>query len=186
MQGKKKIFFLATLTLIGFSAVGIIFLYFFDYYQLTKLFIAHKPNWLQIIIGFIYGTLAAIIGWKIIDSKLMLPVKEKYGNLIGSFGLNKIEIIYISFCAGFGEEILFRGAIQPYLGVIITAIIFVAIHGYLNPMNWRVSIYGVFMTGIIIGIGYMSNYYGIVSAIVAHMAIDVVLLYFMTRSDNVN
>ena len=186
MSSKRKIFFLATLTIVGFSAAGITFLYFFDKKQLNQLFVAHKPEWQQIIIGFVYGIAAAFIGWRIIDSKLMRPVKEKYGDLIGSFGLNNLEIIYISFCAGFGEEVLFRGAIQIYLGIIITAIIFVAIHGYLNPMNWRVSIYGLYMTAVFIGIGSMSESLGIVSAIAAHTAIDVVLLHYMIKPSNVN
>ena len=73
-----------------------------------------------------------------------------------------------------GEEILFRAGIQDYLILIlpeikawfegttvdpallntwkyehasvwITSFLFIVIHGYLSPWNWRLSIYGTFM-----------------------------------------
>ena len=84
--------------------------------------------------------------------------------------------------AGFGEEILFRACIQQYWGIWITAIFFVAIHGYLNPKDWRLSIYGLFMTFIIVIIGYMYQFFGLWSAIFAHFAIDLYLLKKLTST----
>ena len=79
-----------------------------------------------------------------------------------------------------GEELLFRGAIQYWLGIWLTAILFVAIHGYLNPKNWKLSIYGVFMTFAIVGIGYFFEYFGIITAMSAHFMIDVYLFSVIT------
>jgi len=62
------------------------------------------------------------------------------------------------------------------MGIIITAILFVAIHGYLNPRNWRISIYGVFMTAGIVLLGYLAETMGLLVAIVAHTIIDIYLL----------
>ena len=81
----------------------------------------------------------------------------------------------MSFAAGVGEEILFRGAIQPFIGVWPTAIGFVAIHGYLNPMNLKMSIYGILMVVVSAGIGYLFKYEGLYAAITAHFLIDLVL-----------
>ena len=109
--------------------------------------------------------------------KFMKPVLDKYKNMIISSEIDLQLIFFISFCAGVGEEILFRGVIQPLIGVWITSLIFVAIHGYLNPTNWRISIYGIYLTLSIALIGYLSNWLGLCTAIAAHMIIDVILFY---------
>jgi uncharacterized protein len=40
--------------------------------------------------------------------------------------------VQVSFFAGVGEELLFRGAIQPLIGIWLTSVIFIAIHGYIS------------------------------------------------------
>ena len=64
--------------------------------------------------------------------------------------ITRTDALFISFCAGFGEEILFRTGMQHYLGILITSIFFVAIHGYLNPFNWRYSLYGLIVLPFIL------------------------------------
>ena len=44
------------------------------------------------------------------------------------FELTTIEKIYISLLAGLTEEILFRGLLQPLLGITITSVLFGAAH----------------------------------------------------------
>ena len=89
-------------------------------------------------------------------------------------------IIIVSICAGVGEEILFRGVLQSYFGIWITAVGFVAIHGYLNPLDWRISLYGSYMTLAIVVIGYLHQHYGLTSAMLAHTMIDIVLFIKLT------
>jgi membrane protease YdiL (CAAX protease family) len=112
----------------------------------------------------------------------MRPIRKKYAPLIQNLKLSTTAIVLLSFCAGFGEELLFRGALQPLLGIWITAIIFVAIHGYLNPRDWRLSVYGTVMTLIIVVLGYMTEVWGIFTACAAHMAIDIVLFKYLVDS----
>jgi hypothetical protein len=102
--------------------------------------------------------------------------------------MNFAIIVGVSLCAGIGEEIFFRGVVQPlpYCGVWVTAIFFVAIHGYLNPMDWRISIYGVYMTILIAGLGYLTDYMGLTTAMVAHTMIDVVLFSYLTKEPGEN
>lgn len=135
----------------------------------------------QLFIGLFFGGLSGFLAWRIIRFPFMRSVREKYGTLLQNLELNTFDIILVSFCAGVGEELLFRGIIQPYLGIWITAIIFVAIHGYLNPMDWRISVYGMFMTLIIAAIGYFAKDFGIITAITAHFTIDLVLLLYTTH-----
>lgn len=177
----QKIIHLATLTLLGFPLIGWVILWLLDGPAFSGLFIVTSPLLQQIGIGLLMGFAAGWGAWMIIRSPYMQPVRQKYGNLIREFNLSPWQIVYISLCAGIGEEILFRGVIQPYLGIWITAVLFVAIHGYLNPFDTRLFFYGVYMTLVIALIGYFSDQIGLYSAMAAHTAIDIVLLYQMSR-----
>jgi len=177
----QKILHLATLTLIGFPLIGWVILWLLDGPPFSRLFAITSPLILQIVVGLAIGFVSGGLAWLIIRSAYMEPVRHKYGNLIREFNLSPMQIVYISLCAGIGEEILFRGVIQPYLGIWITAILFVAIHGYLNPFDTRLFVYGVYMTLVIALIGYFSDQLGLYSAMAAHTAIDIVLLYQMSR-----
>lgn len=172
---KRKLILLATLTLIGFPLVGYGVLYFFESNPLEIMMQSHTSLMLQIPLGIAVGVFLGKIAQLIISQPFLQETETKYARLISNLQLNQTAIIFISLCAGFGEELLFRGAVQPLIGIWPTAILFIALHGYLNPMNWRISIYGLFMTIAIASLGYLTNYFGIWSACIAHAAIDYVL-----------
>lgn len=180
----RKILLLATLTLIGFPLIGWVILWIFDGPAFPTIFQSDYHLVLQVAIGAITGFVAGWMAWIMIRSKYMDPVRDKYSDIIGAFKLRPAHIIYVSLCAGIGEEILFRGVIQQYLGIWITAIFFVAIHGYLDPRNPKLMVYGVFMTLIIALIGWQSEKFGLTTAMLAHTVIDIVLLHQMSKQTN--
>lgn len=180
-MSRRTFFLLGLFTLLGFTSLGGLVIEQFQDVRFFSLFQTATPWYTQIGMGLVYGTIAAIIGWYIVTMAFLKDTKSFFAKLIQDLNLSVPDILFISFCAGVGEEVLFRGAIQPYLGVWITAVIFVAIHGYINPKNWRISIYGAYMCLVIAGIGYLCEDYGITTAIAAHFAIDVVLLYALVR-----
>src|SRR5690606_14751744 len=96
--------------------------------------------------------------------------------------LSRAGMLVLSLCAGIGEELFFRAGIQPFLGIWWTAILFVFIHGYLDPRNWRISIYGLVMVGIIAWFGYRFETIGIVAAMIAHAAFDFILFVNAERN----
>jgi len=180
---KSKFYILGLLTLIGFPLIGITIVGIVEEFPREFTLSYEESLLMQILTGTGYGLIAAFVAWRIIRIPFMQSVRVKYGALIKQLRLNLFDIIFISICAGVGEELLFRGVIQPYLGVWITAVIFVAIHGYLNPMNQKMTIYGVYLTIVIGGLGYLSNDIGIVTAIVAHTVMAIVLLLYINASD---
>lgn len=182
MNTKNLILLLATFTLVGFPAIGYLIFYFFGEGNLEELMLGEIPILFQIIIGFPIGWVAAILAAKLIQTKMMEPVRLKYSNMITELNLNIWQIIFISICAGVGEEWLFRAFLQPLWGIWITSFVFVALHGYLNPIDWRMSIYGIYLTLVIIGLGFMFIHWGIWASAAAHTAIDIVLLIFLTKS----
>ena len=183
-MNKSRLYFLGLITLIGFPAVGAILLFIFENEPLMFRPVHNWSTFYQLIIGLLSGTLFALGSWQIIQLPFLNEVKLKYSRMIQNFNMNFWDILFLSFCAGVGEELLFRGVIQPYIGIYITSIVFVAIHGYLNPKDWRITLYGVYMTLVIITIGYMNDYFGIISAIAAHFIIDVLLLLLITKKTN--
>ncbi len=185
---KKRLLWAALFTLIGFPLIGWGLLYFFREAPLAVIFRSSAPLWQQILVGLLSGFLLGRLAQALVSLPFLKETQQKYGILVRRLNLNHLEIIFISICAGFGEELLFRGAIQPLVGVWITAIIFVAIHGYLSPTNWRISIYGIFMTLAIALLGLFTDWLGIYTACLAHAMIDYVLFRFLvgTRDDERN
>jgi membrane protease YdiL (CAAX protease family) len=101
--------------------------------------------------------------------------------MLRSLKLNKFDAFFLSFCAGFGEEILFRSGMQHWLGIILTSIVFVAIHGYFNPKEKRVSAYGFLILPFILSLGFWLSDLGIWFCIAAHFSYDLLLFLFLTR-----
>lgn len=179
----QKIIHLATLTLIGFPMIGWVIYWLAGGPPFRELFFIQAPLLQQLSIGIATGIVSGWLAWVIIQSKAMQEVRQKYAGIIRQFNLSPLQILYISLCAGIGEEILFRGVIQPYLGIWYTAILFVAIHGYLNPFDRKLFLYGVYMTLVIAVIGYLTNRFGLYTAMAAHAVIDVILLYKMSKME---
>ncbi len=176
---RKKLLIGAVITLFGFPLLGWLILYFTDPEPISTMLRAKQPLAIQALLGAVAGL---FLGWgarTLISMNFLKNTLEKYAALIGDFRLTDFDIIFISFCAGFGEELLFRGSIQIFLGVWLTAFVFVAIHGYLNPKNLKLSVYGIYMTVAIAALGYMTEYVGIFASCIAHMVIDVILFYYL-------
>lgn len=183
-NSRSLILLLATFTLIAFPLIGYVIHYFFEGGSILPKLTGEIEIFWQVLFGFPLGCIAAFLAIQLINSKLMLPVLNKYSNIIGDLNLNFWMVIFISICAGVGEELLFRAALQPLWGIWITSIAFVALHGYLNPLDWRMSIYGTYLTMVIIGVGFMYQYWGIWAAASAHTAIDIVLLHYLSKNSS--
>ncbi len=63
--------------------------------------------------------------------------------------INVQGALLIGITAGVGEEILFRGAIQPRYGLIFTSLIFAVIH---VQYGFSFVLVGIFLTSIVLGI----------------------------------
>ncbi len=181
-RGKRVLIGMALLTLLGFPALGFIANMCFGFVDTSRLFETHIGYFKEMLYGSLTGLMIALLGWKIVHFPLLKGAYDDIEAKIKAFHLSIVDIIFISLCAGIGEEILFRGFIQAFLGIWPTAIFFVAIHGYLRPDRWRRSIYGIYMTVAIAIIGYMKVYWGLSSAIAAHTIVDLVLFYLSFRN----
>lgn len=181
MVRKSVILQLALVTIIGMSMVALLIDRFSETVDLRAAMIGDGIFWKDIVYGLLSGAIIALGGIAIINAAFMRRIHIHYSNLLGRFKLSISEMVLISLCAGVGEELLFRGAVQPFLGIVITAFVFVGIHGYINPMNWRLSIYGLYMTVGISVLGFLSERHGLLTPIIAHTVIDIFLLYYLQK-----
>ncbi len=175
MRGKTSFLILGLVTLLVFPLPALWALHYFEslawleVLQLDKVFTL--PTLIGLEIGIVYALLVIIIG----QAPVFDAISEPQERLLKSLNLNWGDIIFISFCAGFGEEILFRAGIQTWLGPWWTSIIFIAVHGYFNPKSWRKSLYGVILLPFILLLAYGYDFYGLWFCIAAHFSYDLVL-----------
>ena len=182
MIGRRGLMLLALVTLVFFGAGGWALIVFVQDRSFAQVLLGERTIVFQIIAGSAAGVaIGAFAAW-LIDRPFMRSVMDHYTRMIGGVVARPVDIVVVSLGAGIGEEIFFRGAIQHWLGIVATALLFVAIHGYLDPRNWRLCVYGVTLTVGMIILGWMAEAWGLVAPMAAHAAIDVVLLWKLARA----
>ena len=149
--------------------------------SLIALFQFENASILNIGLGLEFGFVFGILALLLLKAPVFDKLPNKIEDLVRSMNLNLGDALFLSFCAGFGEELLFRSGVQYLLGVPITSVIFVAIHGYLNPWNWRYSLYGLIVLPFIVLLSYGFITFGLWFAIAAHFAYDAVLFVSMIK-----
>ncbi|HSO93837.1 MAG TPA: CPBP family intramembrane glutamic endopeptidase, partial [Candidatus Dormibacteraeota bacterium] len=81
---------------------------------------------------------------------------------------NPAAVIFLGLLAGIVEETLFRGALVPRLGIILTAILFAALH---TQYGITFASLEVFVLGV--GLGWLRVKSGTLTCIVAHAGYDI-------------
>lgn len=167
---------LGLITLLVFGGGGAALIHWVQGRDLLALHVGPWNPWSQLATGTVVGTAMGLVALWLVHRRWMAPVIGRYSDMIGPWMQLRSQRILVSICAGVGEELFFRGAVQHWLGITITAVLFVAIHGYLDPRNWRISIYGIVLTGMMMMLGWMADHQGLLAPMAAHTMIDVVLL----------
>lgn len=100
------------------------------------------------------------------------PFKENLLSRLPEFSLE--DIIFIAVMSGIGEEILFRGWIQTYMGIVTASILF----GLIHIWGKEGIGYGVYAVGMGFILGYLYSYTGNLWApVLAHTVNNFLGLY---------
>lgn len=148
--------------------------------SIGSVIVAGQPLYLQLGFGLAVGAaaaLAALIGYKLQSSK---PHVKAVVNSYSRLDLRGWNPVWISLAAGFGEELLFRGALQPLLGILVAALLFLIAHMPAYQMKsfkpaTLIQAAGVFATSIFLALIF--EYVGLVAAMLVHALIDIIGLY---------
>lgn len=169
---------LAGVTLLGMGGIGMVLIVLVQERSIVP--VLHADRSIAVLLGA--GTLAGAVmsmgGWFIIRRPWLRPVLDRYASIIGPLAPSLWQQVMVSACAGVGEELLFRGALQHWLGIPLTALLFVALHGYLDPRDRPVMAYGLYLSAWMLGFGWFALHHGLLAPMVAHAVFD---LFIMSR-----
>ena len=181
---RNNILILGLATLLIFPLIGYLLCQISGSVSLLEFLEVDKINAIAIGYGLEFGIIYAFIAYLLMNARVFDKVSTRIDKLISSLKLKPWQGIFLSLCAGVGEELLFRAGIQPFLGVVSTSILFIALHGYLNPLNWRFTLYGIIALPFIylLSIGYV--HFGLYFAIAAHFSYDAVLFTFIINEND--
>lgn len=170
---KRRLRYLSWLTLFGMSAIGIVLISYLQKREVQPVLLGGRRYYLQMLTGLFFGSLSALLALLLIRGKNFRGVRTFFEDLIGDINPSFFNILFYSFCASVGEEILFRAGVQPLIGIWPASLLFVLLHGYLNPYNINLTIYGVFLIVICAGFGYLFKFFGLTSSMIAHFIYDI-------------
>lgn len=181
---KKALYILGIITLVGFPLPTFIGLYFLEDIHWLEILQLDRLTMYNSLLGLGLGAIYAFLALLLMRASVFDSLPDRIETIVANMNLSLFDAFFISVCAGVGEELLFRSGVQFYLGPITTSVLFVAIHGYLNPMNWKMSLYGLIVLPFIILISYGFIQFGLWFAITAHFVYDFILFLAMSKERN--
>ena len=144
-----------TLTRLGLKRIGLI-----------EFILAVAVAFGMVIASMIMGAVVMLL---FPDS--LADVESFNQGLMLSFG-SPLGAIALGLLSGIGEEILYRGALQPAFGLIATSLVFALHHSqYVNP-----GLIVIFVIGLLLGL--IRKWWGTTPAILVHALYNTVLLLF--------
>ncbi|MDP8952069.1 MAG: CPBP family intramembrane metalloprotease [Actinomycetota bacterium] len=139
---------------------------------------------LGIVALFVVGALLLSFAADTLFAALQPDLYERVGEvsegLFSPEGLSPISAILFALLigvgAGVGEETLFRGAVQPALGITLTSILFASMHVQYGP-----SLLLGYLFVISVGLGFLRKHINTTASFAAHASyntLGVLLAYF--------
>jgi len=134
----------------------------------------------ELAIGLLLGAASGVlVGTGLLRSRLGEPVVR---SLLPLQAVTSAmwSIVVISLLAGVGEELLFRAALQPWIGILWASILFGLAHGGTARLNEGLSggrityVFSTVVAGILLGLLYQSV--GLAASTSAHAAFDAAIL----------
>ena len=175
----------AVSTCIVFLLIAFLINKFFYTESLISMLQGGKPLLTQLGFGMLIGSGYALLSLFVfmIGGRYIAWVGQVWAQMIrllDKADLSGLNFIWFSISAGIGEELLFRGALQPIIGMWWTAVIFVLFHswtGEINSVNWKKLIYLATTFAASVMLSCVCIYFGLVAAIIAHISIDIILMF---------
>ena len=115
--------------------------------------------------------------WWIARSERGARLSDELARMLGPMGLGTAW--GLALASGFGEELLFRGAAQPALGLWIASALFAAVHYLPNPGLWIWMLYAL-GAGLVLG-GLFQCTGDVVAPVTAHAVLNGVNLGWLGR-----
>lgn len=186
MVPKRQFYLMGWITLIVFPIPAFWALWYFEGISIFEVLALHELTSPLVLIGLELGLVYAIFALAISQHPFFEEMSYKQEQMLKSLRLNWIDILFISLCAGIGEELLFRAGMQHWLGPWFTSLLFIALHGYLNPLSLKKSLYGILIMPFVLILAFAYETYGLWFCIAAHFSYDLLLFRVYAMQSRVN
>jgi membrane protease YdiL (CAAX protease family) len=181
---KSKILFFGWVTLLLMPLPAYFALHYFKEVDIYAFFQVANFKTIPILYGLEFGIVYAFLAMLLLQAPVFKTIPLPIDKLVKDLNLNYVDAVFLSLCAGIGEELLFRTGIQTFLGVWITSFLFVAVHGYFSLKKIKMSLYGLVVLPFILLISYGFEHFGLWFSISAHFAYDLVLFFVLIQSED--
>ena len=84
--------------------------------------------------------------------------------------------LLLGVSAGVGEEVFFRGALQPRFGIVLPSLVFALLHGFQYGFNFPL----VILFGVSVVFGVERRLFGTTAAVATHALYDIVAVLLLT------
>jgi len=123
----------------------------------------------------VHGLLGVGLGLAIVGSTWLMKrlgplerLQREFADLLGPLPSSAIAILAVT--SSIGEELLFRGALQPLIGFWPTAVIFGLLHGGMTPRLWTWTVFAL-LAGVLLG--WLADYTGsLLAPILCHFTVN--------------
>ncbi len=132
--------------------------------------------------GLLGGAGAGVLGAALLlRSKIFSDARALASSALASARPGAPELVAIAVAAGVGEELLFRGTLQPAWGLIGSSLIFTFVHFWVPIGGVARAIYIAFVFAVSLGLGWLFERAGLGAAMVAHATTDLTILLTARR-----
>src|SRR5699024_2624361 len=114
-----------------------------------------------VVPAFVFSMIGSVLT-SVLQPEVVEELSETMENMTSGID-NPAGAIVLGLASGIGEEVLFRGAIQPRFGIPLTTVLWVLLHTQYE-LTWVIA--GLFLMGIMLG--FIRKYVGTTAAIITH------------------
>lgn len=139
----------------------------------------------QLLVGQVLALIAAVGSWLMFKLTARSASSARTIDSYARLDLGGLNPLWISIAAAVGEEMLFRAALQPLLGVWIVSLLFLLTH--VPVYRFRkldgaaiAQAAGVFGGSVVLG--FVFDYVGLLAAMLVHAWIDIVGLLIVRHA----
>lgn len=163
--------------------LGAVIIHFGQDRTVLDAFTEGAPIWIQLASGLGFGILFGVMGVQLMKDPTLKDALADYEIIktLNELNLGKAQQISVSAVAGITEEFLFRAAIQPVIGIWLTSLIFVGVHGYIKITSVPKFLFTLFTFLLSMMLGYLYMSFGLYSAVMAHFIYDAIVLWKHTE-----
>lgn len=135
----------------------------------------HHPA-AQLATGLVLAVAGAAVVMHVVRrAQRLARLREIVREVMAAVAPTRLDMLFVSLVAGVGEELFFRGALQPLVGLVPAAAIFALLHTGI-PRRAGVAAFATYVFVMGLGLGALFQWSGLLAAMTAHAAFDFVLL----------